>query len=317
MLSAAKTAVRNMSSGSGSRFPLLKGIFPPILTCFKANGDLDLAKLSENLQKLNQTGISGYVAFGSNGEFPLLSSDEKREILKTAKAAAVDGKKVLIAGAGSESLRMTIDNCKMANEVGADAALVTTPWFYKGMMTSENLVPYFSAVADASPLPVILYNVPSNTGVELEADAVLKLSGHKNIMGIKDSGGNIAKIGTMVGGTKNEDFQVLAGSAGFLLPSLMLGAVGGVLGVANVLPRECVELYDLFERGKMEQAVALQHRLIAPNDMVTRRHGIPAVKAMMDRYGYFGGPVRSPLVPLKKEVLDRVVAVFEEHGFQP
>jgi len=198
----------------------------------------------------------------------------------------------------------------MAN-VGADAALITTPSFFKARMNSQAMMKHYITIADSSPIPIILYNVPSNTGVEFPMDAILKLATHPNIIGLKDSGGNITSMGSIIHDTANEDFQVIAGSASFLLASLQLGAVGGICALANVLGGECCHLYTLIHEKKIEEAVKYQLKLIAPNQAVTRKYNVPALKYAMELYGYYGGPSRSPLTKLATLEEEDVKRTFE------
>ncbi|WAR21902.1 HOGA1-like protein, partial [Mya arenaria] len=170
-------------------------------------------------------------------------------------------------------------------------------------------------VADESPVPVILYSVPGNTGIDLAPEVVIQLSTHPNIAGVKDSGGDISKIGYMVHKTKGNNFQVLAGSASFLLPAYTVGAVGGVLALANILGDHCCRLEELFKAGKMEEAKELQHRMIGPNLAVTKKFGVPGLKSAMEMLGYFGGPNRSPLLPISDTNKAALRKIITEEGF--
>jgi len=296
------------------KFPDLSGVFPPIATPFAQNESLALNKLTQNFGKWNQVNFRGYVVLGSNGEFPYLTLEEKLQLVQCAKDLTPNGK-LLIAGAGCESTSETIDLCKKFADLGVDAVLIHTPCFYKSSMTNAALELHYKKVADASSLPIILYNVPGNTGVELSADVVLKLASHPNIIGFKDSGGEIAKLSLIAERTQQYGFQVLAGSAGFLLASLHAGCVGGVCAIANMLGQETVDLYDLFQKSKFEEAKKLQANLVAPNAAVTRKLGIPGLKYMMDKFGYYGGPVRSPLVPLTADEAKSVEKDFITSGY--
>jgi 4-hydroxy-2-oxoglutarate aldolase len=185
-------------------------------------------------------------------------------------------------------------------EVGADAAIVVTPSYYKAMMSSVALENHYRQVADTSPIPILLYNVPANTGVELKVEAVVRLAVHPNVIGIKESGGSVAKIGTMVHRTP-EDFQVLAGSGGFMLGALAVGAVGVIGALANIAGQELVDIQTQFRTGELEIARAIQLRLVEVNAAVTVKFGVSGLKAAMDMLGYYGGPVRSPLLSLGEE----------------
>jgi 4-hydroxy-2-oxoglutarate aldolase len=201
----------------------------------------------------------------------------------------------MIAGTGCESLRQTIALTREAARLGADAALVITPHFYR--LDVDSLVSYYAAVADAATIPVIVYNVPKFTHVDLDAPTIVRIASHPNVIGIKDSGGNITKIGDLVRST-DQGFQVLAGSAGFLFASLALGAVGGVVALANIAPQQVVEIYRLFNASEWDAAAELQRRMIPVNAAVTAQYGVPGLKAALDMLGWYGGPVRAPLVDL-------------------
>jgi 4-hydroxy-2-oxoglutarate aldolase len=203
----------------------------------------------------------------------------------------------MIAGTGCESTRETIALTRQAAQVGADAALVLTPHYYGSKMTPDCLVRHYQAVADASPIPILLYNVPGFTHVDVDAATIARAAHHPNVAGIKDSGGNLAKLADVVRLT-GPDFQVLAGSAGFFLAGLAVGAVGGVLALANVAPQECIGIYRLFKAGQWDEAAELQRRMVPVNAAVTARFGVAGLKAAMDMLGYYGGPVRSPLLDL-------------------
>ncbi len=274
----------------------LHGIFPPITTPFDAHGDVAHDRLAENIARWNAYALAGYVVLGSNGEAAYLTTEEKLATLRTARAA-IPRDKLLIAGAGAESTRETIALSCAAAEAGADAVLITTPHYYDAKMTPDNLLRHYMAVADAVPLPVILYNVPKFTHVDMDAATVARAAEHPNIVGIKDSGGNITKIGDMVR-LAPPDFQVLAGSAGFLFAALALGAVGGVVALANIAPQQCIDICQFHRAGRWAEAAALQRRMIPVNNAVTARYDIAGLKAALEMLGYYGGPVRPPLADL-------------------
>nr|XP_046230567.1 4-hydroxy-2-oxoglutarate aldolase, mitochondrial isoform X2 [Scatophagus argus] len=198
------------------------GIYPPIATPFTAKEDVDYHKLEENLQKYAKIPFRGLVVQGSNGEYPYLTEEERVEVVRTVRRS-LPADKLLMAGSGCESTRATVQLTEKMAAAGADAVLVVTPCFYKGKMDSRALINHFTEVADRSPVPVVLYSVPANTGLEVPLDAVLQLSQHPNILGLKDSGGDITRIGLIVHKTKTQDFQVLAGSAGFLMAAYCVG----------------------------------------------------------------------------------------------
>jgi len=287
----------------------LAGIFPPIPTPFKANEDIDFNHLRSNLERWNREPLGGYVVGGSNGEFPFLTVEERVEVVRAARQA-IPRDRLLIAGSGMESARETIDLTRRMAEAGADVALVITPNYYKARMNVAALEGYFRAVADASPIPVMLYSVPANTGLDMPAQVVINLATHPNILGMKDSGGDVTKFGFIANETRRTGFQLVAGSAGFFLGALSVGAVGCVPALGNIAGGKLAQLLDSFKHGDIESARAIQLPLVEPNYAVTSRFGVPGLKAAMDMVGYYGGPVRSPLMPLatdEHETLRRIL----------
>ncbi|XP_042119650.1 4-hydroxy-2-oxoglutarate aldolase, mitochondrial isoform X3 [Peromyscus maniculatus bairdii] len=200
----------------------IAGVYPAVTTPFTATAEVDYGKLEENLNKLGTFPFRGFVVQGSTGEFPFLTSHERLEVVSRVRQA-IPKDKLLIAGSGCESTQATVEMTLSMAQVGADAAMVVTPFYYRGRMSSAALIHHYTKVADLSPIPVVLYSVPANTGLDLPVDAVVTLSQHPNIIGIKDSGGDVTKIGLMVHKTSKQDFQVLAGSVGFLLASYAVG----------------------------------------------------------------------------------------------
>jgi 4-hydroxy-2-oxoglutarate aldolase len=274
----------------------LRGVISPIPTPFDADGEVHYPALSENLARWNQYDLAGYVVLGSNGEGVYLDQQEKVRVWETARRAIPSGK-LLLAGTGCEPTRQTIALTRQAAEAGADAALIVTPHYYTAKMTADSLVRHFQAIADASPIPILIYNVPAFTHVNMDANAVARAARHPQIVGIKDTSGNLVQLAETVRLVEPE-FQVLAGSAGFFLAGLAVGAAGGVLALANVAPVRAIEIYRLFKEGKWDEAAELQRRMIPVNTAVTGRFGIAGLKAALDMLGYYGGPVRSPLLDL-------------------
>ncbi len=274
----------------------LDGVFPPIPTPFGESGEILFDRLVDNLDGWNEEPLSGYVVGGSNGEFPLLTIEERVEVVRRVRQAAAPDR-LVIAGSGMESTQATSELCEQMAGAGADAAIVVTPGYYKGRMTTAALIAHFHTVADRSPLPIILYNVPANTGVDLSAEAAIELSHHVRIIGMKDSAGDVVKLARIVSGSA-EGFQVLAGSAGFFLAALAVGAVGAVAALANISASALDSLLRAFRSGKLEEARRIQGRLLEANAAVTSRFGVPGLKAAMDWTGRYGGPPRPPLLPL-------------------
>jgi len=276
----------------------LQGIFPPIPTPF-VDGEVAYDKLASNIEKWSSTGLKGLVVMGSNGEYVYLSAAEKRKLVEKVVALTPDHM-LVIAGTGCESTRETIELTRDCAACGAHAALVVTPHYYGGRMNEAAMLAYFTAVADQSPIPILLYNVPKFTHVNLTCRLVAQLSRHPNIVGIKDSTGNVSQLGEFLNHVE-ADFKLLVGTAGALLGGLTLGCVGGVLALANVAPQNCVKIHALVKEGNFEAAKKLQLKMIPVNQAVTATYGVPGLKAAMDMLGYFGGDPRPPLLPASEQ----------------
>lgn len=288
----------------------LKGCFPPIPTPFDSRGKVDHDHLALNMEKWQRTPLAGFVVTGSNGEAVFLREEEKLETWKTARSA-VKKDRLFIAGTGCESTTETLELTEKAARCGADAALVVTPHYYKGKMDHRALVAHYATIANHSPIPIILYNIPFSTGIDLTAETIIDLAQNPNVIGIKDSSGNVVKIG-QVTGAMGDRFQVLAGSGGFLLPALVMGAVGGVMALACVAAHLLAELVASFQKGNLEKAREIQIRLIPVNTAVTARFGIPGLKAALELIGMYGGPVRSPLAPLDAQQKKELEEILRE-----
>lgn len=276
----------------------LAGIFPPVPTPFDSTGEILPQQLAANIARWNSTGLRGYVILGSNGEAVMLTEYEKVALWQAAREA-IPRDKLFLVGAGMESTRASIALAKRAAEFGADAAMFITPSYYKGAMKPAALIQHYRAIADASPIPTIIYNMPAATALDIDADTVIQLAEHPNIIGIKDSSGSVAKYAAIVRAVR-PDFAVLAGSGGYAYPALCVGAQGAVAALANIAPRECVALYDAFRAGRHNEAHALQLRLVPLNAAVTTRWSVPGLKAALEelQQGFYGGPPRLPLQPL-------------------
>jgi 4-hydroxy-2-oxoglutarate aldolase len=292
-----------------------RGVFAPVATIFDADDALDLAACRENLRFYAQSPLDGVVLLGSNGESALLETDEKLRLI-AAGVEEIAGRKIVMAGTGAESTKATIELTKRAAELGIDYALVVTPHYYKPRYDHAAYLAHYRAVADASPVPVIVYVMAAYTGVDLAPSLVAELSTHPNIVGVKDSGGNAPKVGEMVANSA-EDFGVLAGSASFLYPALCLGATGGIVALGNVAPDLCQELVRLYYAGEHEAARALQYRLLAPNAAVTSRFGIPGLKVALEAVGLRGGLPRPPPRPLNERDAEEVRRILREAEIGP
>ena len=291
----------------------LDAVFPPMATVFDRNGDVDGAAISANVAKWIAAGVGGVVALGSNGEAPFVDEDEAEQVIAAARTS-VPRDRVLIVGTGRESTRATIAASRRAAARGADAVLVRTPSFFKARMTPDVFVRHYTAVADASPVPVLLYNVPAVTGVNLTPDAVGRLAAHPNIIGVKETGSDTAQVAAFIEAAAGADgFAVIAGSAPTFYPSLCVGATGGILAVSCVLPALAVQLHEHFRAGRHAEARTLQRRLTPLAKLVTTGLGVAGLKKAMDLAGFVGGEPRAPLVPLTAEAASQVsdaVAAF-------
>jgi 4-hydroxy-2-oxoglutarate aldolase len=286
----------------------LSGVFAPITTPFHEQGDLLLEKLASNIQRLNQSRLRGYLVLGTNGEFRSLSSHEQMEVLKTVVKTASSGK-VIMAGTGAESTKVSIELCHQAAEIGAHYGSLITPFFFAKKMTDKALIQHFVQVADQSPIPVLLYNNPGVTGVTISTAVIKEVSSHPKIVGMKDSSpGNLSAYIL----NANPGFSLLAGSANFFFTGLLMGAVGGVLSLADAFPEPCCKLYDLGVNGQLKEGRELQFQLMELNQKVSGKFGVAGVKVAMDFAGFYGGPPRSPLALLtaeeKKKLLEELKA---------
>jgi 4-hydroxy-2-oxoglutarate aldolase len=367
---------------------LLHGIFPPITTPFYPDGQVYSRKLEANVERYSKTPVAGIVVLGSTGEAILLSDEERRQVLKAARGAAAPNK-VLIAGTGIESASETLKLTEYAAELGYDVALVRTPHYYKKQMSPVNLMAFYRTIADRSPLPVMIYNVPPFTGYDIPAELVIELAQHPNIIGIKESGGDVEKVRRMVEGTRHIEgsasvtetfdavtprmlqastssvsreaqrqggelvpvtalagggsesnlapakeasmghprsgvgkpsssavtvvggvktrqkevgFQMLVGATHKLEPSLRVGAVGAILAFADAAPTACYQIHAAWKEGDVELARLKQGHIAQAAQRVVGELGIPGVKYAMDFNGYYGGPVRLPLLPLTADL---------------
>jgi len=288
----------------------LHGIFPPIATPFDHNGDLYKIKVQHNLEKWNRTGLAGYVVCGSTGESVYLTTEEKIRLWEwVAEYAAPE--KLLLAGTGAEGVRETIELTNRAADIGYKAAMVRTPFYYKNLINrADAQMLYFRAVADAARIPLMIYNWPQATGVDIMTDAVAALSHHPNIIAIKESSGNLEKVMQMIREVK-PGFQVLVGSAPTLALSLAIGAVGAVLAYANAAPYSTISIYEAHRTRESAAALDWQNRIARAAQLVTTKYGVPGLKYAMDLNGYYGGIPRLPLTPIGAEAKKEIEQAFD------
>lgn len=276
----------------------LAGVFPPLTTPFDRSGRLDLGAFRSNLRAYRPYSLRGYLVLGSSGEAGSVDFDERIRLIETARKE-IPEEKVLLVGTGAPSLKETLKLTQLAASIGADAALVLPPSYYKPAMTTDVLVQYFSTLARAAKLPILIYSIPQFTGIQLEVRAVTELSRKPNIIGIKESSGNLSYLTEIIESTPKR-FQNVTGSALTFLPSLMAGAVGGILAIANVAPRECVEIFEDYKGGRLSLAARKQLALMKLARALTARYGIAGLKAGVSAAGLYGGYPRSPLRPLTR-----------------
>lgn len=288
----------------------LSGVLIPTVTPFAARGEVDLDAFEGNVRAFAQTGVSGFVVGGSTGEAVLLDAAERLNLWTATREVAPE--LVLVTGTGAESTRTTIRMCRAAGQAGADAVLVQPPAFYRGAMTREALSDHFRAVADASPVPVIVYQVPLRMStVDLSTALIADLSRHENIVAVKDSRGRLELIRELVDAT-SEGFQVLVGSGALLQAALDAGAVGGILGVANIVPELCAQIFAAHRRGDAEEAAGVQSRVAPIHTGIVGGMGVPGVKFAVDLTGRAGGSPRSPLRPLSEQGRGEVTRLLED-----
>jgi 4-hydroxy-2-oxoglutarate aldolase len=293
----------------------LNGIFPPIPTPF-AGDDIDWRGLSSNVTRWGRAGLRGLLVLGSNGEAPFIDPGEaERIVAATRKDLPAD--QLILAGTGQQSTRQTIAATQAAAAAGADVALVLTPYFFKSQMTGDALVRHYTEVADRSPIPILLYNVPPATGVALPIAAVVKLAAHPQIIGVKDSSGDVAYVADLVAHTRHiqkgsRPFQILVGVAPNLFAALSVGAHGGIVAVANVFPELCVALFNYVRAGRHADALELQRALTPLGRAVTATYGVAGLKAALDVVGgYTGGQPRLPLLPIGAAPAQEIAQMVE------
>ena len=274
----------------------LAGVFAPVPTPFDDRDHVDTTKLRAALARWLTRPITGFVVLGSNGEAVLLDEVEADRVVVAAREG-VPGDRPFIVGTGRESTKAAIRAAKRAAELGADAVLVRTPGFFKAQMTHDAFVRHYRAVADASPVPVLLYNFTALTGVNLLPSTVAELATHPNIIGMKESGGDVAQIADLVSGTPGR-FAVLAGTTSTFFAALCVGAVGGILSLACVVPEACSRLFELTRAGRLEDARVLQRRLIPLARLLGPTYGVPGLKTALRIVGYDLGIPRPPLAPV-------------------
>jgi len=288
----------------------LDGILLPITTTFTSAEEFAAEALTANLLKWNDTGVIGYVVLGSTGERVNLNERECLQVIETARRV-VPRPLSFIVGAGQQSTRATVDEIQSVANAGAEAALVITPHYYRAAITQDALVSHYTAVADASPIPIILYSMPDLTGIKIEPETAARLSEHANIIGIKDSSADVAKLAETVRLVRN-DFAVMIGNGTVLCEALQAGARGGILAVGCVVPKLCVEIYDAVKAGDTNRAALLQEALTPLARAVTKTYGIGGLKTAIEMAGFAGGSVRAPLQTPGESAAREIAQMLEQ-----
>jgi 4-hydroxy-2-oxoglutarate aldolase len=288
---------------------LLKGIYPPLTTPFIAD-ELSTDKLIGNIIKYETKLLAGYVLFGSNGESVFLTKEEKLQLVKVAREHT---NRTIIAGTGLESIKETISFTNEVAEKGVNYALIISPSFFKNEMKHRVFLNYYIRVADSVMIPVIIYNVPKFTNVSIDAETIIELSNHPNIIALKESTENPARISEISSNAK-QGFKVIVGTASILYTGILSGAVGGILALANIAPDHCIQIYNLIRESNFEKALEIQNKMIPVNKAVTSKFGVAGLKAAMDLLGYYGGPPRLPLEPLNEAQMIEIKIILKTAG---
>ena len=286
----------------------IRGVIPPIITPFKENGDLDYNAFAENIRKWNNCNLSGYLVAGSNGEPVFMSEEEKIQLIRIACENALPDR-IIIVGSCTDSLRETIRTANKYAEMGAYAILVATPFYYCDAMNSKALVKFFTEIADKVQLPVMIYNVTKFTHVNISADAISELSRHPNIIGMKDSNGDVVQLANFLR-EADPSFQVITGSFSAWYPALTMGITAIISAMANCCPEPIIKVQELYTDRKMDEAFELYKRWLPVNTAVTGTFGVAGLKYASERMGYNGGYVRCPLIDCSdedKEKLDIIL----------
>jgi 4-hydroxy-2-oxoglutarate aldolase len=274
---------------------ILKGIYPPLTTPF-VDDEVSFDKLIENLLNYGTKMLAGYVLFGSNGERAFLTREEKLQLVNITREHT---DRIIIAGTGLDSIKETISLTNEVAEKGASYALIITPSFFKTEMKHKVFLNYYTRVADSVMIPVIIYNVPKFTNVNIDTETIIELSNHPNIIAVKESSENSSRI-SEISSNVNSNFKVIVGTASMLYSGLLSGAIGGILALANIAPDQCIQIFNLIRENNLEKALEIQNKMIPVNRAVTSKYGVAGLKAAMDLLGYYGGNPRLPLEPLSE-----------------
>ncbi|WP_250230046.1 dihydrodipicolinate synthase family protein [Anaeropeptidivorans aminofermentans] len=291
----------------------LKGVIPPMITPFKENGDVDYDKHIVNVKKWNNYDLGGYLVLGSNSETVYLNEEEKLELIRLTVENKKDGIPVLV-GTALESTKETIKLTNKAAQLGADAALLVTPFYYGSNMNDEALIGYYTEVADEIEIPALIYNVTKFTHVNISPKAVSALAGHPNIIGMKDSSGSIPQLIDLKRAVGDNDFNLMVGTASAWYPALTLGIEASVMALVNCCPEECVNIQKEYDAGNYKKSQEIYERVFPVNSAVTGKYGIAGLKYACDLLGFNGGYVRKPMLQIKENDKKELEKILGEAG---
>ena len=286
-----------------------QGIVPACVTPF-VDDKASPEAMQANIARWLEAGVHGFLVFGSTGEFMYLEPEERRAVLRAAREA-IPADRFLLAGCGAESTRATLRNLQWAAEDGADAALVVTPVYYtRGHTEAQRR--HFLTLAEESPIPILLYTVPAFTAYDLPVPLIEELSHHPNIVGIKDSSGDLKRVVLQIRiQEEQDDFTLFAGNPNLAYPALIMGAAGSITAFANIVPEMFVSLWNAVREKDLSRAAALQRAITELHGKIGPL-GIPAIKAILDHRGYHPGEPRMPLAPLDEEARSMAIAAWRQ-----
>lgn len=293
------------------RYFTIKGVLPPMITPFTEDGIVDYAAFVANIERWNAFDLAGYLVLGSNSETPYLTEDEKLELVRLTAKHATPGK-LIMAGTGLESTQETIRLTNAAAGQGAQCALILTPNYYGSAMGDAAQLEYFTAVADNAEIPILIYNVTKFTHINISPAVVAKLSRHPNIIGMKDSAGDVPQLVRFLNAGLDKEFNLMVGTASSWFPALTLGLRAGIMALANCCPGECIEIQRMYESGDTEGALVVYRRMFPVNDAVTAQFGVAGLKHACNELGFQGGVCRKPMLELGKERIEKLEAILRE-----